>query len=184
MWPITSPLTKVFGVTALVLLIALGVAVKIALEAREDVGAMEGTVAAQKRELGAAAAEISAVRKQLAASNHENRQKEALLVANEARRLTLETRVTQLTRKLDKLGDQPYVPAPQLCPTDNRPVTLADFLDAPLPGDVLAWLRAALSDPRAGGQGGAGVTPGAANASVPGSSVRGDDAASGDAVHR
>lgn len=184
MWPITSPLTKVFGVTALVLLIALGVAVKIALEAREDVGALSATVEAQKRQEGALQARIAASEKQLETANAENRQKEALLVANEARRVTLETRVTQLTRKLDKLGDQPYVPAPQLCPTDNRPVTLADFLDAPLPDDVLAWLRAALSDPRVAGQGGAGVTPGAADASVPGSSVRGDDAASGDAVHR
>ena len=179
MFSLMSPLTKGLGVALLVLMALLWFSEKSRRSAIKEVWSLTTTVEVQKRQEGALQAEIGALSKALDASKAENAKNEALLVANEASRKTLETRVTTLTKKLDQLGGIRYVPPAQLCPSDDRQPTLDDLLDAPLPPELADWLRLALTKTRAGGAGGEGDAARAPAAPLPLPGSRGGDAAAG-----
>lgn len=161
-----SPLTKVFGVTTLVLLLALGAALFSLRSAFREQGATQVLLEAEKRTSERVGAELKASEAVVEALKLESALNDALLTTNEAARATLETRVTALTSKLNHLGATRYDPPARLCPSADHQPTLDDLLDAPLPDDLLAGLRAALQA-RPGGEGGAGVAPGAAAAALP-----------------
>ena len=179
MFSLMSPLTKGLGVALLVLIALLWVSEKSRRSAFKELGATGVVVESQKRQLDMKAAEIDALLMALDASKAEIAKNEALLVANEASRKTLETRVTTLTQKLDRLGGIRYAPPTQLCPSDERQPTLDDLLDAPLPAELADWLRMALAQTRAGGAGGQGDATRAPAAPLPLPGGRSDDAASG-----
>lgn len=180
MFSLMSPVTKVLGVATLVLLLAFTGSLWMLKRSTEEVGRRGATIDEQTRQLDAAQLDLEASAKALEAQKLEIAKNEALLIANEASRSTLEKRVSTLTRKLNTLGATRYDPPTQLCPSADHQPTLDDLLDAPLPPELVEWLRGALVKTRPGGQGGQGVTPGTADASVPVTGPGGDDAPRGD----
>lgn len=177
MFSLMSPVTKVLGVATLVLLLLIVVLEKSRRNAFEEVGRGVVQVEQLSQQLGVARLDLEASAKALDAQKLEIAKNEALLIANEASRRTLEKRVNTLTAKLNTLGATRYDPPPQLCPSADHQPTLDDLLDAPLPPELVGWLRDVLSKTRPGGQGGQGVAPGTADASVPVAGSGGDDAA-------
>lgn len=161
-----SPLTKALGVASLVLVVALGAALYALRGAYEDLGSTEAALAGERRSNALLRDEVAAANLAVEKLRIEAALDQALIATNEAERQRLETRVTVLNTRLTTLGATRYDPPPQLCPSADHQPTLDDLLDAPLPGELLDGLRAALS-PRPGGAGGAGGAPGAADAPLP-----------------
>lgn len=179
MFSLLSPLTKVLSVATLALLLALGAALFSLRSAYREQGSTQTLLEAEKRTSERVGSELRASEKALDVHKLEIAKNEALLIANEVQRNTLEKRVTVLTNKLNKLGATRYDPPAQLCPSNDHQPTLDDLLDAPLPAQLVDWLRDALSQTAPGGQGGEVVTPGTPDAPLPVTGPGSDDAAGG-----
>lgn len=179
MFSLLSPLTKVLSVATLALLLAFTGSLWLLKRSTEEVGRRGAALEERSRQLDTAQLDLAASEKALDVHKLEIAKNEALLIANEVQRNTLEKRVTVLTNKLNKLGAARYDPPTQLCPSDDHQPTLDDLLDAPLPAQLVDWLRDALSQTAPGGQGGEVVTPGAPDAPLPVTGPGSDDAAGG-----
>lgn len=179
MFSLLSPLTKVLSVATLALLIAFGGSLWLLKRSTEEVGRRGAALEERTRQLDALALDLAASEKALDAQKVEIAKNEALLIANEGRRAALEKRTAVLTDKLNNLGATRYDPPTQLCPSDDHQPSLDDLLDAPLPAELVTWLRDALAQASPARQGDQGDTPGSPDAPLPVTGSGTDDATRG-----